>query len=104
MTRVSYLENLKRHMEGVERDMQAARQKIESGAAVDKVSASGELAALEAQHRELMERMDHAIEHHSDEWSPLHTEFQRDVDALTDAMERWIDQYPGARVVERERE
>jgi len=93
MQQETYLQSLAKQMASVDLKIAAAQQRLDNGTMTEKVSAAGELSLLKTKHQELAERAGQAAKHHADDWSQLHSEFQRDCDALADAIDRWITKH-----------
>jgi hypothetical protein len=90
MARETYLEHLEKRLGLVDAKIAKARARHDKGAPREKVETAGELALLEAKHQELSKKIKDAADHHAEDWSVFHTETQEDLDALLEALDRWI--------------
>jgi predicted nucleic acid-binding Zn-ribbon protein len=93
----SYIDDLKQRLRRLEHEMQEARRRIDTGQPADRVRASGDLAELEARHKELERRLADAEKHHAGDWSDTHRGLRQELDSLGDALERWTTSHVGGR-------
>ena len=87
---MTYIQHLSDRLKRVDARIAIAKARHDKGDLREKVDAASELAVLEARHRELRQKIEDAKDRHAEDWSLMHTEFQEDLDALLDALDRWI--------------
>lgn len=93
MTNANYVTNLERKLHALDAQIEHAAKLLESGSVPDKAQALNKLAHFRQRHEELAKRIEEARAEGAADWSVLHTDFQKDADALKDMLERWLTQY-----------
>ena len=93
MTQSKYLSDLERKLHEIESRIKAARARVDAGKPADVVAASGELAVLEAKHKELEEKVDRARTRHTEDWSIMHTELVEDYDNIMSGISKWVSRH-----------
>ena len=92
-----YIADLKRDLRQLETEIARARRVLNSGSLREKPHAASELATLEREHKELEHRLAEAEKHDAKDWSATHSGLREQLDAVGDALERWIGSYTGGR-------
>jgi hypothetical protein len=93
MNAVNYLEDLAAKLKAIDAKIELARRRLDSGEPSDAVKAAGELAVLEAKHRDFAAKIEEAKARHTENWSLIHTELAEDYDAIMNNLENWITRH-----------
>lgn len=93
MTNANYVTDLETKLHLLDARIRQAAKLLESGNVADKAQALNKLAHFRQRHEKLAKRIEEAKAKGAAEWSVLHTDFQKDADALKDMLERWLTQY-----------
>ncbi|MGG7566906.1 hypothetical protein ACQ5SO_12205 [Rhodovulum sp. DZ06] len=91
MTRDSYISHLEDQLARVDADLALARKRIDDGPAEGRAKALDDWSGLKIRHEDLAARIQAAKAEGADKWSALHAGFREEADALSDALERWLE-------------
>jgi len=90
MTNENYLQSLNAKIQAIDFEITKAQRLFEEGKLADKVTAAGDLAILNDRKQALSEKIESAAAHHAEDWSTLHSDFEKSLDALSEELEQWI--------------
>jgi len=93
MAQEDYIQHLDKRLNEIDTKIFDAKNYLKQGKHTEKVAAAAELKLLEADHEMIAKKIAKAKSAHAEQWSALHTQFQEDLDALTEAIESWIVQH-----------